>query len=225
MALIQWSALANQAKGKLNGSVFQGSPYGQILKNQSTPAKLSRKLIPQQFARQHRKYNVWRNLTTNERKAWETAAASHPVLNRFGDSVYLPAFQFFLHWSRSWHGTDAQLAAGFPKGTGDMGIQKFHCKKAKPTYFDLEGINPGADVDYIAWWYTQEQPPYVKYRKYGWIYRKQDVPPSGVARHYVHNFEYPHTYHTGNVLYMRFQPINSINNYHGREIIQRVTIV
>lgn len=99
MAVIKYSGLVDQLRGRLNGTVFSKfhdgfSSYkkGQPKQGGSEAQLLRRKDM--QKASQ-----LWGNLTPPQRQAWAYIAANTPVTNRLGDSVHLPAFQYFVKYA------------------------------------------------------------------------------------------------------------------------------
>jgi hypothetical protein len=95
MALIQYSALVSQMRGKLNGSVLSKSGAGQIITNRGVP-----RLTPSESQLAKRSgftanAYLWEDLTEIEREAWRSLAATIPIQNRIGETVFLSGFLYF----------------------------------------------------------------------------------------------------------------------------------
>ncbi len=95
MAIILYSALISQIRGKLQGSVFSKSGAGQIITNRGVPRKTP--TVAQLSTRSGFTTNAryWKNLTVAQRNAWRTQASTIPVQNRIGETVFLSGWLFF----------------------------------------------------------------------------------------------------------------------------------
>ena len=95
MALIKWSGLISEFKGKLNGSIFSNPTYGaQVRNRKSCKGKEStiwgiRKSILGQIASQ------WKGLTVLEQGTFISRTALYPYVNKFGDSVAPSGYQLY----------------------------------------------------------------------------------------------------------------------------------
>lgn len=95
MALIKYSALVTDMRGKLNGSVAAKNRGGQYLRNKTTPVN------PQSIAQQKARAtfggvsSLFRQLKDEDVNAWNAAAQNFPYTNIFGDVVYLNGLQLF----------------------------------------------------------------------------------------------------------------------------------
>ena len=104
MASIKFSALVNQLKGKLNGSVFQGSTSGAIVRNKpyfingSRAGKLTKADAGRVSNQQRYVASIsqeWGQLSDNDRQTWESQAYLWPFTNRFGESYIGSGYQVF----------------------------------------------------------------------------------------------------------------------------------
>lgn len=96
MAIIQYTAIVNQIRGKLNGSVFNKSHNGYTLQRAQNSRKGSSRaqsIIRQHFAQAQR---AWRTLSQQERANVASIASKLPVSNRLGEQVYLNAYNHFV---------------------------------------------------------------------------------------------------------------------------------
>ena len=95
MALIKPSALVSEFKGVLNGSIFQGSKFGTVMRNRKSGiAKHSTYLETSQNVYTYI-VKYWRNLTLINQTAWNTAGLSYNFTDKFGN-IYNPSgFQLF----------------------------------------------------------------------------------------------------------------------------------
>jgi hypothetical protein len=104
MASIKFSALVNQLKGKLNGSVFQGSTSGAIVRNKpyfingSRTGKLTKADAGRVSNQQRYVASIsqeWGKLSDNDRQTWDTMAYLWPFKNRFGETYIGSGYQVF----------------------------------------------------------------------------------------------------------------------------------
>jgi hypothetical protein len=95
MAIILYSALISQIRGKLQGSVFSKSGAGQIITNRGVPRKTP--TVTQLAERSGFTVNayLWNEITEAQRQAWRDLAGTIPVQNRIGETVFLTGFLYF----------------------------------------------------------------------------------------------------------------------------------
>lgn len=108
MARIQYSGLVNSVKGKLAGTVFQGSATNCIAKTRRgnghvyTPAFQAQKHLIATLA------GRWSTLTIAQRTAWASMATNIPSKNAFGDGRILTGYNLFMKVNGTlgaYHGT------------------------------------------------------------------------------------------------------------------------
>jgi len=87
MALIK--PILGELKGSIGGNTFQGSRYGQVVRQRTIPVDPA--TARQAVLRQHMAdANVfWKGETSSYRSGWKTYADNTPWTNRFGDEVFL----------------------------------------------------------------------------------------------------------------------------------------
>lgn len=102
MATLQMGAIVTGIKGKIGGTVFQGSSTGQSAKcidairdsAKLTKADAGRVIntlpITAQIA------GAWRTLTEAEQTSWITGAVNYPAFNRFGVAYTPSGYQVFM---------------------------------------------------------------------------------------------------------------------------------
>lgn len=98
MAIIQYTGIVNQIRGKLNGSVFNKTKNGYTLQRRQAPRKGStpvQSLRRRQFGAVQRAYKL---LSQEEKNNASIAAANNPVFDRFGNLVVLSGYN---HWVKS----------------------------------------------------------------------------------------------------------------------------
>lgn len=91
-------------KGKVAGTVFQSSPWGQVLRTTPIDAvKSGGKLTHADAGRTinplvsiAKNATRWRTLTTAQRLAWATSAVSFPFKNKWGESYTASGYQVFM---------------------------------------------------------------------------------------------------------------------------------
>lgn len=95
MAIILYSALISTIRGKLQGSVFSKSGAGQVITNRGVPRR--EPTAAQLTARSGFSVNasLWLQLGEVQRLAWTNLAATIPVQNRIGETVFLTGFLYF----------------------------------------------------------------------------------------------------------------------------------
>lgn len=96
MAIIQYTGIVNQIRGKLNGSVFNKSRSVNTLqrKQQAPRRQVGRSATPRnRFSNAQRS---WKALTNGQRNQWATAANNNPSRNRFGDLVPLAGYNQYV---------------------------------------------------------------------------------------------------------------------------------
>lgn len=96
MAVIQYSALVTQLRGKLGGSQFNKGHAGYSLQRKSTPTI---RQTPAQLAQRQRvaiAQRAWKDESEARRQAAQLAAESNPVSNRLGQQVILSAYSHYV---------------------------------------------------------------------------------------------------------------------------------
>lgn len=96
MATIKWSGLVSEVKGVLNGSVFQGSKVGQIIRNNSS--SVGRKSSARQNIKTQYKavIQAWRALSSANRATWEDQVVNYPFTDKYGNPYTPSAYQLFM---------------------------------------------------------------------------------------------------------------------------------
>lgn len=110
MAIMKLTAFNGGMKGKIGGTIFQGSTQGQVVKNapiisgkiidalgagsKLTRADAGRGLDMQRFVTICA--TAWRELSSADRSTWNTGAINFPFKNKFGDSYTPSGFQVFM---------------------------------------------------------------------------------------------------------------------------------
>lgn len=106
MAIIQYSALINQARGKLNGSVLSRNRSTNTMYRKGQPAK--KNTVRQNEVRQAFNFvqRSWKIQPVSVHQAYQLAAENNPTTDRFGNPVVLSAYamwmrvniKYFLYW-------------------------------------------------------------------------------------------------------------------------------
>lgn len=96
MAVIQYSALVTQLRGKLGGSQFNKGHAGYTLQRKSTPT--IRQTVGQIRQRQMLALaqRSWKNESQQRQNEASAVAASNPVSNRFGQQVFLSGYNQYI---------------------------------------------------------------------------------------------------------------------------------
>lgn len=96
MARIKTSAIISDIRGKLAGSVFQGTKSGLVLKNISfNPIKASDKRNKSLITAQH-VHNAWRTLTVLQRNIWQSFADYAKAIQKNDKSKILSGNELFF---------------------------------------------------------------------------------------------------------------------------------
>lgn len=96
MAQIRWSGLMSEMKGKLNGSIFQGSADGQIMRNRKSGGGRNTLLWRDSKADFAYVVKTWRDLSAICRETWEVQRVNWPFVNKFGENYIGSAFQLYV---------------------------------------------------------------------------------------------------------------------------------
>lgn len=96
MAVVQYTGIVNQVRGKLNGSVFNKSRNAftmQKKQQQTKGAKGSQSEIRNVFSTIQR---TWKTATATEKADWQLAAENNPSRDRFGNQTILSGYNQYI---------------------------------------------------------------------------------------------------------------------------------
>lgn len=96
MAVIQYTGIVNDIRGKLNGSVFNKSRTISTLQRKQQQPRGSRGFqseIRNIFSSAQR---IWKTISSTNQERWATTAANNPSRNRFGDLVALSGYNQYI---------------------------------------------------------------------------------------------------------------------------------
>lgn len=96
MALVQYTAIVNQIRGKLNGSVFNKSRNGYTLQRKQMPKQGSSSAQTQRRSSFSRVQRTWRTLTPDQQVNYQIAANNNPTTDRFGQPTVLAGYNQFV---------------------------------------------------------------------------------------------------------------------------------
>lgn len=105
MARAKYGAIITEIKGKIGGTVFQGSRTGGVVKNKPnnktssgtsklTKADAGRLFLPQNTIAQLA--TTWRDLSAMDQLAWNTAAPSYPFTDKYGNPYTGSGYQLYM---------------------------------------------------------------------------------------------------------------------------------
>lgn len=86
---IKFGAFITEGRGKAGGTVFSKNKGGSYAKNKVTPANPQTAAQTDQRNKLALQSSTWRQLLESQRIAWNDAAPNFPVVNVFGDTVFL----------------------------------------------------------------------------------------------------------------------------------------
>jgi hypothetical protein len=89
MAKVKYSALLEEMRGKLNGSVASKNRYGFYWRNKTVPVNPQTNFQSLQRGNLTGLSQAWKTLTQAQRDDWQQFSNNHPFNNIFGDSVTL----------------------------------------------------------------------------------------------------------------------------------------
>lgn len=95
MAKIKYSALVQEMRNKLNGSVMSKNRYGNYVRNKTTPVNPQTSFQQNQRARLSSVSQAWAGLTASARSAFAALAENHPFVDIFGDQRKLDGKAMF----------------------------------------------------------------------------------------------------------------------------------
>lgn len=96
MAVVQYSAIVNQLRGKLGGSVFNKSKNAFTLQKKQQQPKGSRGFqseVRNFFAKFQR---TWKTITASQRTQWGVTASNNPTRDRFGNQTILSGYNQYV---------------------------------------------------------------------------------------------------------------------------------
>lgn len=96
MAVIQYSGIVNQVRGKLNGSVFNKSATGFTMASKGQPPATITSEQSISRSRFQQTQQRWKLLTENEKADWQTFASNNPNRDRFGNEVILSGYNKYM---------------------------------------------------------------------------------------------------------------------------------
>lgn len=106
MASVKYTALLNEIKGKIAGTVFKGGYGGNVIcalpsvssrsyEGKLTKADAGRVIKPEQNI--SALSTSWKSLTAEQRLSWSVAAPNYPFKNRFSETYIGSGFQVYMH--------------------------------------------------------------------------------------------------------------------------------
>lgn len=95
MAKIKYSALVQEMRNKLNGSVLSKNRYGNYVRNKTTPVNPQTSFQQNQRARLSSVSQAWGGITTAQRMGFADLADNHPFTDIFGDQKRLDGKAMF----------------------------------------------------------------------------------------------------------------------------------
>src|SRR5690606_13167075 len=96
MAVVQYTGIVNQIRGKLNGSVFnKARNVNTLQRKQQSPRRNVgfQSEVRGIFSAAQRS---WKTLTTSQHQQWATAAVNNPSRDRFGNLVPLSGYNQYI---------------------------------------------------------------------------------------------------------------------------------
>lgn len=96
MAIVQYSALVNQIRGKLNGSTLSRNRSVNTLYRKGQPTRAATQKQTERRSVFSTVQRLWKTLTPALRTDYEEAAHNNPTTDRFGNPVTLTGYQHYM---------------------------------------------------------------------------------------------------------------------------------
>lgn len=126
MAVVQYTGIVNQVRGKLNGSVFNKARNANTLQRkqqQTAGAKGFQSEIRNVFSEVQRS---WKDATPQEKNDWQEAANNNPSRDRFGNPTILSGYNQFIKANIfRWYAIDMIGAFVVPLPAPAVGLSDF----------------------------------------------------------------------------------------------------
>ena len=95
MALIKWSGMISEVKGKLNGTIFSNPKYGAQMRNRKGLKGQESSVWGTRKSKLSHIASQWKALDDTQRNSFALQVANYPYVNKFGDTVTPSAYQLF----------------------------------------------------------------------------------------------------------------------------------
>lgn len=152
MAVLKLSSLVTQISGKINGTIFAKTKYGQVAKNNSYSLPQNSQI---QSVRQKQIQTVssnWQQLTISQKTDWENESVNYPKTNKVGDTVYYSAYNLFLLLNNNLLQADLPINLSVPPfvAVSPIDLAVFECSTAILEFFYLAGTADTTIVMYAT---------------------------------------------------------------------------
>jgi len=106
MARVKYGAIVTDIKGKIGGTVFQGSKTGGVMKNNTAAAKSAgnggsttkadagRVTLPKRNMTEIA--STWKTLSAADRASWNLAAPNFPFIDKYGNAYTASGYQVYM---------------------------------------------------------------------------------------------------------------------------------
>lgn len=101
MAVVQYTGIVNQIRGKVNGSVFNKGKNAFSLQRKQQPPQGGRGLQFESRAIFNQVQRSWKSLSAGDQFDWSTVASNNPDLDRFGNQVVLSGYNKYIQCAHS----------------------------------------------------------------------------------------------------------------------------
>lgn len=96
MAIIQYTAIVNQIRGKLNGSVFNKTRTGYTLQRKQQPLHRTSALQSRRRSAFSQAQRRWKELTPIQQLGAQVSSDNNPTTDRLGNQVVLAGYNHFV---------------------------------------------------------------------------------------------------------------------------------
>jgi len=96
MPQVKFSALVTDMKGKAGGSIFSKNKQGSYFRNNKWGGGRKSARWDAAKVRLSTLSNAWRNLSQEQREAWESAAVDFPFTNKFQEQYIASGYQLYM---------------------------------------------------------------------------------------------------------------------------------
>jgi hypothetical protein len=96
MASVKYGSIITDIKGKLGGNVYQGGPYGPIIRS-NFKGSTAKNYVPTSTNLELNSLAIaWNSLTIDDKNTWSTNSYLYPVKDKFGNNITLSGYACFV---------------------------------------------------------------------------------------------------------------------------------
>lgn len=133
---LKMGSIVSDLAGKLGGTIFQRSPFGQVARTLYKTNPGNSKLQPTNRNNLSSIAELWKSLSTSDRDTWLANVGTYTFYDRFGDPYTPTPYQLFVHINGVLLKNEQSLTStcdvyntitGITATFGDMSLSGSHC--------------------------------------------------------------------------------------------------